>query len=435
MADQPNTMIGKVFLTKLIDWMNPKTTISFLLFFFSTCFVFAKTITICKTGCDFNSIKTAVDSSKSGDSLFIKTGLYKESNIVIYKKSLYITGEKGTVIDTQNKGYGFSVEATDIIIKNLTIKNIEVSYTKEYAAILLFKSYDFVIENITVERAFFGFLVQKSKDGIIKNNTISGEGKAEADSGNAIHLWHCENVKVLNNDVRRMRDGIYLEFGNSSYIANNYSTKNMRYGLHFMFSNDNTYENNTFEANGAGVAVMFSKRIKMFNNLFKKNWGTASYGILLKEINDAELQHNIFEDNTIGVNADGTNRITFIENTFKNNGYAIKVHGACYDNIYSKNNFLHNSFDLSYSGKLNSNKFENNYWSNYTGYDLDKDGIGDVPYRPVKLFSYLVNRTPESIVLLRSLFIDIINFSEKVSPVFTPENLIDNKPLMHKVTW
>ncbi|MBT8376414.1 MAG: nitrous oxide reductase family maturation protein NosD, partial [Bacteroidia bacterium] len=329
----------------------------------------------------------------------------------------------------------FSVEATDIIIKNLTIKNIEVSYIKEYAAILLFKSYDFEIENITVENAFFGFLIQKSKDGKIHNNTISGEGKAEADSGNAIHLWHCENVKITNNDVRRMRDGIYLEFGNNSYISNNYSTENMRYGLHFMFSNNNTYENNIFEANGAGVAVMFSKKIKMYNNVFKKNWGTASYGILLKEINDAELKHNTFEDNTVGINADGTNRIIYTENTFKNNGYAIKVHGACYDNIYSKNNFLYNSFDLSYSGNLNSNKFENNYWSNYTGYDLNKDGIGDIPYRPVKLFSYLVNRTPESIVLLRSLFIDLIDFSEKVSPVFTPENLIDNQPLMTQVTW
>ncbi|MEO1031828.1 MAG: nitrous oxide reductase family maturation protein NosD, partial [Bacteroidota bacterium] len=365
----------------------------------------------------------------------IKAGRYKESNIIIYKKSLHISGEKGTIIDTQNKGYGFSVEATDIIIKNLTIKNIKVSYTKEFAAILLFKSYDFVIENITVDNAFFGFLIQKSKDGLVKNNTISGEGTAEADSGNAIHLWHCENIKIIDNDVRRMRDGIYLEFGNNSYIANNYSTENMRYGLHFMFSNDNTYENNIFEINGAGVAVMFSKRIKMYENIFKKNWGTASYGILLKEINDAELKHNVFENNTIGINADGTNRITYTENTFKNNGYAIKVHGACYDNIYSRNNFLYNSFDLSYSGKLNSNKFENNYWSNYTGYDLDKDGIGDIPYRPVKLFSYLVNRTPESIVLLRSLFIDIIDFSEKVSPVFTPENLIDNQPLMHQITW
>ncbi|MBT8245695.1 MAG: nitrous oxide reductase family maturation protein NosD [Winogradskyella sp.] len=412
-----------------------KIQLSSLLLLISIYFTTAQTVTVCKAGCDYKSIQTAVDSSKSGNSILIKSGLYNEANIVIYKKSLHISGEEGTVIDTQNKGYGFSVEATDIVIKNLTIKNIKVSYTKEYAAILLFKSYDFAIENITVENAFFGFLIQKSKDGVIHNNTIAGQGKAEADSGNAIHLWHCKNVKITNNDVRRMRDGIYLEFGSNSYISNNYSNDNMRYGLHFMFSNDNIYEDNIFNANGAGVAVMFSKRIKMFRNVFKKNWGTASYGILLKEISDAELKHNIFEDNTIGINADGTNRILFTENTFSNNGYAVKVIGACYDNTYSKNNFLYNSFDLSYSGNLNSNTFENNYWSNYTGYDLDKNGFGDIPYRPVKLFSYLVNRTPESIVLLRSLFIDIIDFSEKVSPVFTPENLIDNKPLMTQVKW
>jgi len=77
--------------------------------------------------------------------------------------------------------------------------------------------------------------------------------------------------------------------------------------------------------------------------------------------------------------------------------------------------------------------FENNFWSEYTGYDLDKDGIGDVPYRPVKLFSYVVNKTPETLVLLRSLFVDIINFSEKVSPVFTPDKLVDKAPLMHKL--
>ena len=74
--------------------------------------------------------------------------------------------------------------------------------------------------------------------------------------------------------------------------------------------------------------------------------------------------------------------------------------------------------------------FKGNFWSSYTGYDLDKDGVGDVPYRPVKLFSYVVNRTPETIVLLRSLFMDIIDFSERVSPVFTPDNLKDAQPLM-----
>jgi nitrous oxidase accessory protein len=202
-----------------------------------------------------------------------------------------------------------------------------------------------------------------------------------------------------------------------------------------MFSNDDTYEDNTFVNNGAGVAVMFSKNIKMYNNIFKENWGSASYGMLLKEINDAEIIGNTFKENTIGINIEGSNRILYKNNNFINNGWALKVRGACYTNTFEGNNFLYNSFDLSYNSKINDNVFDRNFWSNYTGYDLDKDGIGDVPYRPVKLFSYIVNRTPETIILLRSLFIDLIDFSEKVSPVFTPDNLLDNNPVTSRIEW
>ena len=98
--------------------------------------------------------------------------------------------------------------------------------------------------------------------------------------------------------------------------------------------------------------------------------------------------------------------------------------------LKAANNFLHNAFDLSYNSKVNDNRFYRNYWSSYTGYDLDKDGLGDVPYRPVKLYSYIVNRSPETILLLRSLFMDIIDFSERVSPVFTPDDLQDDAPLL-----
>mgnify|MGYP000904567693 CR=1 FL=1 len=202
-----------------------------------------------------------------------------------------------------------------------------------------------------------------------------------------------------------------------------------------IFRSDDFFSVDVAENNGAGVAVMFSKKIKMYNNIFKENWGTASYGMLLKEINDAEIIGNTFEQNTIGISIEGSNRIVYKNNNFINNGWAIKVRGACYTNSFTENNFLYNSFDISYNSKINDNIFNRNYWSNYTGYDLDKDGVGDVPYRPVKLFSYIVNRTPETIILLRSLFIDIIDFSEKVSPVFTPDNLLDNNPLIKKITW
>jgi nitrous oxidase accessory protein len=227
-----------------------------------------------------------------------------------------------------------------------------------------------------------------------------------------------------------VRDGIYLEFSDSIQIVKNISTNNVRYGLHFMFSNDDLYRDNVFDNNGAGVAVMFSKRIKMLNNTFRKNWGTASFGILLKEINDSEIAGNTFEENTVGINIEGSNRVTYRNNDFSKNGWAIKVRGACYENLFLSNNFLYNSFDVSYNSNVNDNKFDGNYWSNYSGYDLNKNGVGDVPFRPVKLFSYIVNRTPETIILLRSLFMDIIDFAEKVSPVFTPDDLVDASPQM-----
>ena len=178
------------------------------------------------------------------------------------------------------------------------------------------------------------------------------------------------------------------------------------------------------------VAVMFSKKINMHENQFMENWGTAAYGLLLKEIYDAEITNNRFEQNTIGINVEGSSRINYAHNAFVRNGWAVKIVGACYTNSFRDNDFLYNSFDLSYNTKMNDNVFAHNFWSEYSGYDLNKDGIGDIPYRPVKLFSYIVNQTPETIVLLRSLFVFIINFSEKVSPIFTPDHLVDPQPLM-----
>ena len=391
----------------------------------------AKTITVCSS-CEVTSIKQGVAIASPFDTLLIKKGIYKEVNIVI-DKALTLLGEGNPVIDGENKGEIITITADNVTVDGLSIINIGTSYTADYAAIRVVKSKDFLIQNVSLEKLFFGIYLEKSRDGRVFNNEIIGDAVEEYNSGNGIQLWYCRNIVVEKNIVQHVRDGIYLEFSDSITINNNLSSNNVRYGLHFMFSNNDDYTNNTFENNGAGVAVMFSKQIKMHNNTFKNNWGTSSYGLLLKEINDAEITGNTFEENTIGITVEGSNRILYKNNDFKSNGWAVKVRGACYTNSFINNNFLSNSFDISYNSRLNDNVFENNYWSSYTGYDLDKNGIGDIPYRPVKLFSYIVNRTPETIILLRSLFIDIIDFSEKVSPVFTPDNLFDNSPRMKAI--
>lgn len=406
-------------------------TIVCTLFFFVQPYLSAQTIRVCKD-CELKTLQAGIARAKPGDTIQIEKGVYKEHEIII-DKPLTLIGKDYPVIDGEMIGEIIRVVSDSVTIDGLYIKNVGTSYTSDFAAIRIKRSKHFLIQNVKLETLFFGIYLEKSDDGTIRNNYIKGNAKVEYQSGNGIHLWHCKNVRVLNNKIYNVRDGIYFEFVYNSLVQGNVSKNNLRYGLHFMFSNDDVYRDNYFEDNGAGVAVMFSKNIKIENNMFKKNKGAAAYGLLLKEINDAAITGNIFQENTIGTYLEGCNRITYANNNLVQNGWALKMMGACFENKFVHNNFIGNTFDVSYNGgNTTDNRFDHNYWSEYTGYDLDKDGTGDVPFRPVKLFSYIANKVPESIILLRSPVVDLVNFSEKVSPVFTPEHVSDSFPSMKK---
>ncbi|MCR9253174.1 MAG: nitrous oxide reductase family maturation protein NosD [bacterium] len=388
---------------------------------------------VCET-CQIKSLGEAVVTANRHDTIKVRSGRYECTNLEI-TKPLSLIGETGAILDGKNLGYVLKLLGDHITVRGFKIINAGKSYTKDYAAIYAFKASQFKILDNEMVNPFFGILIEKSDNGLVQGNFLSGESSKEDDSGNGIHLWHCKNVDIVDNEIHGLRDGIYLEFVDSSKVRDNYAHHNIRYGLHFMFSNQDTYLNNTFESNGAGVAVMFSKFITMKKNRFLQNWGTSSYGLLLKEIYDADVTENEFKENTIGIFIEGSTRVNYFHNDFSQNGWAVKVSGGCYTNKFFKNNFLSNAFDVSYNSRMNDNSFHGNYWSEYTGYDLDDDEIGDIPYRPVKLFSYIVNKTPETIILLRSLFVDIINFSERVSPVFTPDDLVDEQPSLKPFQW
>jgi len=197
-----------------------------------------------------------------------------------------------------------------------------------------------------------------------------------------------------------------------------------------MFSNYDHYRLNEFTENGAGVAVMFSNNIIMERNLFQNNWGGASYGLLLKEISDGEISSNTFDQNTIGILAEGLNRFRITRNTFSSNGTAIDIKGNCLGNKIQNNNFLSNTFDVVTNSRQSNNEFDNNYWSSYRGYDLDRDGIGDVPYRPVNLFSIITEVIPSAAIMMHSLIANLFNLSERIFPTLIPEELMDERPRM-----
>lgn len=377
----------------------------------------------------FKSIKEAVASCNDYDTITVLNGNYAEGNIVIDKK-IFLFGKNFPVIDGLNKDEIFTVLSSNVTVEGFKLINAGISYTQENAAVKIDKADSCAILNNILENNFFGIYVGDSKHCLISGNNISASGTREVNSGNGIHLWKSKNITISGNNIKGHRDGIYLEFVENSLVKNNYCSGNIRYGLHFMFSNNCTYSENTFANNNAGVAVMFTRRIEMTKNIFEYNWGASSYGLLLKEIYDSHIHNNIFRNNSIGLYSEGSNKILIEKNIFTQNGWAIRLMANSMDNTFSRNDFLSNTFDLSTNSIQNFNYFNSNYWSSYKGYDLNRDGTGDVPHRPVTLFSVLIENNPSALLLLRSFLIDVMNVAENVLPVLTPETLVDANPRM-----
>jgi len=375
------------------------------------------------------TITSAFNACNAGDTIFIHAGTYYEKNFII-NKPITLIGINYPILDGEFKYEIISVQSSYVVINGLKIQNSGVSSIVDFAGIKLYNVSNVKVENNIVQNCFFGIYLQNSINCLIQNNRLSASAKEEQQSGNGIHCWKCDSLQIIANKITGHRDGIYFEFVTNSIIWRNNSYKNMRYGLHFMFSNNDTYAVNIFENNGAGVAVMFSNHVKMFGNYFKENWGDASYGILLKEISDSHIQGNRFEENTSGIFLEGASRILMERNVFQNNGWGLKIQASCMDIVLQQNNFIGNTFDVGTNGSLVLNKFNNNYWDKYEGYDLNKDKIGDIPYRPVSMYSMIVEKNPPAMMLFRSFITALMDKTEKVIPSITPENLKDEFPLM-----
>lgn len=380
------------------------------------------------------NIKQAIELSSEGDRIIIKSGVYKEYNILI-NKTLQIIGENNPVVDGENSGEIFTIQKSGSSIRDITLRNTGISFLKDIAGIKVENCNNVILENNIFENTFFAIYFSGSDSCKVLNNKIIGTATSESFSGNGIHLWKCRNILIENNQVSGQRDGIYIEFSTYCKIKKNFSYRNLRYGLHFMFSEGNSYVRNTFRQNGAGVAVMYTKNIEMVNNAFEDNWGPNSYGLLLKDIDKSNILGNSFSRNTTGIYMEGSNGTTIKENNFNSNGWAIKILGNCYEDSVMNNNFFNNTFDVSTNSSQNSNLFNSNYWDKYYGYDLDKDSYGDVPYRPVSLFSTVAENSPDAMLLLRSFLVDLLDLTEKVFPVFIPETLVDNKPQMKMIYY
>lgn len=404
-----------------------------LLLIFSASSLLAKTWLVDPEG-TIKSIKKAVDLAQHGDTILIKSGVYNEYDIII-TKAIILKGQNFPVIDGQNTHQILTVESDDVVIEGIVFRNSGSSSYLDISALKISKSKNIMVRGNRFKDNFFAIHSMESPNGTLIDNEILSGGRKGMKFANGIHCWKTSNMRIENNIISGHRDGIYLEFVTHSIIKDNKSIGNKRYGLHFMFSHDNIYTHNQLSRNGAGVAVMYSKRVIMRQNIFSENWGNAAYGILLKEIDDSIIEDNLFEQNTIAIFAESTNRIQMKNNQFIKNGWAIQLQSSASDVNIIDNNFIGNTFDVSTNGSLISNKFHSNYWDKYEGYDLNRDGFGDIPYHPVSFYSIIIQRNAGALMLFRSFFVKMMDKAESVLPSLIPVDVLDDNPRIRKINF
>ena len=379
------------------------------------------------------TVTAAVAAAAAHDTVHVPAGTWVEGAPLVLDRPVTLRGEPGSVLDGRGEHELIVVEADSVTVEGLTLRDTGTSFTEDRAAIRVEKARFCRIVSNRVEDGFFGIYLANAGDCEVRGNVLEASEATETGSGNGIHLWYSTRIRIADNVVRGHRDGIYFEFVEDSHVDGNRSHDNLRYGLHFMFSDGCTYRSNAFHRNGAGVAVMYTSHVVMQENDFDDNRGGAAYGLLLKEIRDSRIVGNRFRGNSVALHLEGANRVEVEGNEFVSNGWAVQVLANSDGSGFVANNFVGNSFDVSTNSRSTSSRFEGNYWDRYRGHDRDRDGIGDLPFRPVRLFSLVVEQNEPAVVLQRSLLVTLLDIAEAVLPVLTPARLSDAAPALSPV--
>lgn len=382
----------------------------------------------------------------AGDRVLIARGHYRV-NLVI-DKPVALIGEPGAILDGGGHGDVLRIRAADVVVKGLHLLGSGGNLTKMDAVIFVERSaVRMLIRDNLVDSKAFGIFIDKAKDARIINNQIRGDaGIRSQDRGNGIHLNNTTGALVENNDVRQTRDGIYIETSNHNILRGNH-LHDLRYGIHYMYSYNNQVINNRTEHTRTGYALMQSKYLTVRGNRSEHD---RNYGILMNYIVYSTIADNVVTGVRPGLSgaysgeavegAEG--KAIFIYNcqfneihgnVFSHSDIGIHLTAGSEDNHVYGNTFIGNRVQVKYVATRTqewSRDGRGNYWSDYLGWDLNSDGIGDRPYEPIDGVDRVLWKYPLAKVLMHSPAIETLHWVQGQFPVLRPQGVQDSHPLI-----
>lgn len=391
---------------------------------------------VCES-CELTSIADALAAASAGDVIEVRGGTHPGGLVI--DQSIVLLGRGGAVIDGQGQGTLVAITAADVTIDGFMLRGTGSSHDKEDTAILV-DAPRATITNNALEDVLFGIYLRKADGSIVRNNTVVARPVDVAVRGDGIRIWYSNDVVVEGNQASDGRDMI-LWYSDNAVVANNEFNRN-RYGMHLMFSNNAHIEGNSLNENTIGLYVMYSRDVTIVGNSMSNNAGATGGGLGLKDVDNAVVEANRFVNNQTGVQIDTSPREPGIENYFLDNVFAfndvgIAIQPAVKHNTFLGNAFIDNNEHVSLMGRGQLKEItwaadgRGNFWSDYSGYDADRDGVGDLPYTSQQLFESLVEDYPDLRLFSYSPASMAIDFAAEAFPSFRPQvKFEDPSPLM-----
>lgn len=386
-------------------------------------------------------LAAALAAAQPGATITIPPGVY--AGPLHIDRPVTLEGQAGAIIDGGGTGDVITVAAPNVTLRGLTIRNSGTSLDREHAAISGLAE-GLTIENNRLENVLFGVYLKNAPHSTIRNNVVLSHDFDIARRGDGIRVWYSDYPIIEDNYVFGSRD-VVVWFSNFGTVRNN-TVEQGRYGLHFMFSNDQTVEDNILRDNSVGIYIMYGRDLTIRNNLLMNNRGPSGYGIGLKDADDVLTENNYIVSNRVGTYVDNSPRepgatVIFRHNVFAYNEIGVTMLPSVKHNVFTENIFQDNSEQVAVSGHgdvLNNDwaaEGRGNFWSDYAGFDVNGDQIGDLPYQSQSLYEDLLQEYPELRLFQLSPASSTLDLAARAFPLFQPRpKLADPNPLMSPPT-
>lgn len=316
------------------------------------------------------------------------------------ERGVRLHGCEDALLEGSGQGTVLSIKGDDVLVENLTIQNSGTRVSSEDGALKI-SGKRAVVRHLNVRDTLYGIAFEQCDSCLLEDTQIEGRASIEANQrGDGIKLWEAHGSTVRRNKVQGVRD-VVVWYSRKVTLEDN-EILDGRYGTHFMYAHDTHVRRSRLRGNTVGIFVMYSARVTVEDNELSGAKGPAGMGIGFKESDAVTLRRNLLVANTVGTYLDFTPRdpekpVLFEGNCYALNGLALRMHGSERGASFLHNDFRANDDLLEVDGNGDALEvlFRNNYWESYAGYDLNRDGSGDVAFQLKRASSELRNALPQ----------------------------------------